>query len=76
MEAKQFQGITLSRLGMGNMRLPFSKPGDPSVPIGWERAHELIDRVLARGINYFDTAYTRFGAVRGSGCSRAAFALV
>jgi len=61
METKQFQGITLSRLGMGNMRLPSSKPGDPSAPIDWERAHELIDRALAQGINYFDTAYVYNG---------------
>ena len=61
MEMKKFQGITLSRLGMGNMRLPSDKPGDPSAPINWERAHELIDRALALGINYFDTAYVYNG---------------
>ncbi len=73
METKQFQGITLSRLGMGYMRLPSSKPGDPSAPIDWERAHELIDHALAQGINYFDTAYVynggdseRYGTMQAS----------
>lgn len=57
METRKFQGIGLSRLGMGNMRLPSVDPRDPGAPIDWERAHELIDRALALGINYFDTAY-------------------
>lgn len=61
METKGFQGITLSRLGMGNMRLPSDYLGTPDESINWERAHELIDRTLAQGINYFDTAYVYNG---------------
>lgn len=57
MEMKGFQGIKLSRLGMGNMRLPSDKPGTPNAPINWERAHEIINSALAQGINYFDMAY-------------------
>lgn len=57
MESRKFQTITLSRLGMGNMRLPSDKPGVPDAPINWEKAHELINCALAQGINYFDTAY-------------------
>lgn len=57
METKKFKEITLSRLGMGNMRLPSDNPGDPGASINWERAHEIIDRALAQGINYYDTAY-------------------
>lgn len=61
METKGFQGITLSRLGLGNMRLPSDNPGTPNASINWERAHELINRALAQGINYFDTAYVYNG---------------
>lgn len=57
MEKKGFQGIALSRLGMGNMRLPANKSGASDASIDWERAHEIIERALAQGINYFDTAY-------------------
>ncbi len=48
---------TLSRLGMGNMRLPVQ--GDRhGAPIDYARAQEIIDYAIANGINYFDTAYT------------------
>ena len=30
---KPFQSISLSRLGMGNMRLPSTDPKDPNAPI-------------------------------------------
>ncbi|NLO47769.1 MAG: oxidoreductase [Clostridiales bacterium] len=47
-------GIKLSRLGMGNMRLPTQ---DGMGPIDREKAQEIIDYAIAKGINYFDTAY-------------------
>ena len=56
MEYKKFQGIELSRLGMGNMRLPVQKDV-PGTPIDYVKAQEIIDYAMANGINYFDTAY-------------------
>lgn len=58
---KAFQDITLSRLGMGNMRLPALHPGDPKSPIDWPAAHEILDYAMASGINYYDTAYVYQG---------------
>lgn len=54
---KNFQDIRLSRLGMGNMRLPALHPGDPKSPIDWPAAHEILAYAMAAGINYYDTAY-------------------
>lgn len=57
MEYKNFKDeIKLSRLGMGNMRLPV-KTDEPGQPIDYERAKEIIDHAMAQGINYYDTAY-------------------
>lgn len=49
---KKFQDINLSRLGMGNMRLPVSRGR-----IDEKRAQEIIDYAMAQGVNYYDTAY-------------------
>ena len=49
---KDFQDLSLSRLGMGNMRLPV-KLGR----IDTKKAQEIIDYAMAQGINYYDTAY-------------------
>ena len=55
---KSFQDLKLSRLGMGNMRLPtVGKNG----PIDEVKAREIIDYAYAHGINYFDTAYRYHG---------------
>lgn len=54
---KAFQDIQLSRLGMGNMRLPSDNPNDPNAAINWEKAAEILDYAMAHGINYYDTAY-------------------
>lgn len=54
METKAFKDITLSRLGMGNMRLPIK--GKDS-EIDYEKAQEIIDYGMSHGINYYDTAY-------------------
>jgi len=51
-----FQGLRLSRLGMGNMRLPVLIPGKDG-PIDRAEAQKMTDYALAHGINYFDTAY-------------------
>ena len=60
MEYKPFQNIQLSRLGMGNMRLPTRGPG-MNAPIDYEKAHEIIDYGMAHGITYYDTAYVYHG---------------
>ena len=60
MEYKAYKDIQLSRLGMGNMRLP-SKGEGPNAPIDWEKAHEIIDYAMEHGITYYDTAYVYNG---------------
>ncbi len=50
-------GLSLSRLGMGNMRLPVTEDG--SIDRG--KAEAIIDEGYRSGINYFDTAYIYHG---------------
>lgn len=57
---KKFKDIELSRLGMGNMRLPI-KPGGDGKDIDYDKAQEIIDYAMANGINYYDTAYVYHG---------------
>ena len=57
MKCKKFQGIELSMLGMGNMRLPSVDSKNPNAPIDHPEAIKLIRRAYDEGINYFDTAY-------------------
>lgn len=54
---RPFKDIQLSGLGMGAMRLPM-KDRDH---IDEEKAHEILDKAYASGINYFDTAYVYNG---------------
>ena len=57
MNYKNFNNeVFLSRLGMGNMRLPI-KENEPGKPIDYEKGQEIIDYCISQGINYFDTAY-------------------
>ena len=58
---KPFQDISLSRLGLDNMRLPALHPGDPKSPIDWPAAHEILKLAMESGINYYDTAYVYQG---------------
>lgn len=51
-----FLGNKVSRLGMGNMRLP-TKGSDAWGAIDWDVAQKIIDKAYSSGINYFDTAY-------------------
>lgn len=50
-----YQGIKLSALGMGNMRLPVKDGNDGNIDI--EKSREMIDYCMKSGINYYDTAY-------------------
>ena len=61
MQYKEYKdGIRLSKLGMGAMRLPVRADGEGR-PIDLEKARQIIDRAMAAGINYYDTAYIYHG---------------
>ena len=46
----------MSKLGFGFMRLPVTDPGNPA-SIDIELLKQMVDLYLARGYNYFDTAF-------------------
>ncbi len=52
---KEFQGMQLSELGLGAMRLPVIDGNDSSIDEA--AAARMVDHALAQGINYFDTAW-------------------
>ena len=56
---KDFNGLKLSELGMGNMRLPVVNGDDNHVDT--EKAVAVIRGAYERGINYFDTAWGYHG---------------
>ncbi len=59
MQYKMFKdGIQLSRLGMGVMRLPVN---GSDAEIDYEKAQAIIDAAMKRGVNYYDTAYIYHG---------------
>jgi len=49
----EFQGMNLSMLGFGTMRLPQNEDGS----INEQQTFEMVDYAMAHGVNYFDTAY-------------------
>lgn len=53
-------GVCLSELGMGAMRLPQTEEGFAK-PIDEAAAEKLIDYCMAHGVNYYDTAYIYHG---------------
>ena len=57
---KAFQGTNLSRLGMGNMRLPTTGEGFHA-PVDYAKAQEIVDFAMAGGVNYYDTAFDYHG---------------
>ena len=54
-----FQGLKLSALGMGNMRLPVLDGNDNNIDAA--AAKEMIAFCMKSGINYYDTAYGYHG---------------
>lgn len=52
---KDFQGVKLSALGMGAMRLPVTDGDDSRIDV--PAAEEMVDCAMAHGVNYFDTAW-------------------
>ena len=56
---RDFQGMKLSGLGFGAMRLPVAD-GDDSC-IDREQTFRMVDEAMAAGINYYDTAWGYHG---------------
>ena len=54
---KDFQGLKLSQLGFGTMRLPLRE--DKSIDA--EQAAAMTAEAIAKGLNYFDTAWPYHG---------------
>ena len=52
---KDFQDLKLSALGFGTMRLPVLNDG--SGQIDQAEVDKMIDYAMAKGVNYYDTAY-------------------
>ena len=55
----KFKDIEISRLGLGNMRLPVKTPikREANPMIDYAKGQELVDLAYENGVNYFDTAY-------------------
>lgn len=60
MLTNDFQGISLSRLGFGAMRLPLLSGGSA---IDEAQVDAMIDLAMAGGVNYFDTAHPYHGGM-------------
>ena len=56
---RDFQGLKLSALGFGTMRLPVLEDGSVNEPLAAEMVHYAMDH----GVNYFDTAYPYHGGM-------------
>ena len=52
---KEFQGLKLSALGLGTMRLPVIEGDDGR--IDEKAAEEMVAYAMGQGINYYDTAW-------------------
>lgn len=59
MVTREFQGLQLSLLGMGAMRLPVVDNDDSK--INEAGAAEMVDYAMKHGINYYDTAWGYHG---------------
>ena len=55
METRRFEklGIDVSLLGFGCMRFPVREDGKIDRPL----AEKMLDKAIAAGVNYIDTAY-------------------
>ena len=65
---KNFQGIRLSALGMGAMRLPVVNGNDSE--IDEKAAAAMVDYAMEHGINYYDTASRLPVALRSSASAK------
>ncbi len=57
--------INVKKLGFGLMRLPLTDPNDQS-KVDMEKTREMVDRFIAGGFTYFDTAYVYHDGVSES----------
>ena len=55
----RFQDLSLSALGMGNMRLPVVDGNDTAIDV--DQTREMIAYCMEHGVNYYDTAYGYHG---------------
>lgn len=63
MLTNDFQGVRLSRLGFGAMRLPLLPGQTAPTAIDEKQVYEMVDYALAHGVNYFDTAHPYHGGL-------------
>ena len=56
---REFEGLKLSGLGFGAMRLPVTDGDDNNVDR--EQTYRMVDTAMAAGINYYDTAWGYHG---------------
>ena len=56
---KNYKGLKLSAIGMGNMRLPVMNGNDSEIDV--KAAGEMIKYCMDSGVNYYDTAYGYHG---------------
>lgn len=59
MTYRKFQDLQLSALGFGAMRLPVIDGDDARVD--QDAVNEMVDLAMARGVNYYDTAWGYHG---------------
>ena len=56
---KEFQGLKLSALGMGTVRLPITSENSADVNI--PAVEKMVDAAIAQGVNYFDLGWDYHG---------------
>ena len=56
---KEFQGLKLSVLGMGTVRLPITSENSADVNI--PAVEKMVDAAIAQGVNYFDLGWDYHG---------------
>ena len=56
---KEFQGLKLSALGMGTVRLPITSENSADVNI--PAVEKMVDTAIAQGVNYFDLGWDYHG---------------
>lgn len=62
MQYSDFQGLKLSKLGFGLMRLP-QVEGGADAAIDEELVAKMVDYAMQNGVNYFDTAWPYHGGM-------------
>ena len=63
MLTNDFQGLALSRLGFGAMRLPLLPGRKEPTAIDEAQVDAMVDYAIAHGVNYFDTAHPYHGGL-------------